>query len=234
MQDIKSLKQEAIKYFAEHEVGADEQTRMSLLLLAIKNVNALVLSKVEVLPIDWMPYSLMHGQLYKEMELIGLLQRLTKWSTNPLLYVEGAKLGFKLWNNAGISKYLITTTTTDNKFFEYLALSHCFMTEVRFFPLLPMNIPLTEKYIALLRTIETANEKQMQVQIRFLKGVPQASPAELIGGAQGKQLDAHIQAAREKDLPLSMEEREAIVEEKRAIVIDLLYECLSNIIGKKK
>jgi hypothetical protein len=194
MDDIKSLKQEAIKYFAEHEIGADEQTRMSLLLLAIKNANALVLSKVEVMPVEWIPYSLMHSQVYKEMELIGLIQRLTKWSPNPMLYVEGSQLTFKLWKNAGIGKYLLSTGNVDKNFFEYLALSHCFMTEVRFFPLFPMNIPMTEKYIALLRMIETENEKQMQLQIRFLKGAPEK---ELGSEVPGLKLDAQLKALKE-------------------------------------
>jgi len=198
--DIKAI---AIDYFATHALGADAQTRISLFLTTLKQANAMILMKNEFQPMDWRPFALLHRQYHKEIEMTTLLHKFTQWSANPFLYAEAAQASVAFWSRLNINQYLINFLTQDKNFFEYLAVSHAFMSEVRFVPLFPADQSLDDRFYAALYAIENENGRQIQTQIRFLK---------------------------EMDLPLTREEKEQIVNTKRQIVGDLFCDLLAAVI----
>jgi hypothetical protein len=200
--NAKDIKAIATDHFASHALGADEQTRISLFLTTLKQANAMILAKNEFQPMDWRPFVLLHRQYYKEIEMATLLHKFTRWSSNPFLYAEAGQTSVAFWSRLNINQYLMNFFSQDKTFFEYLAVSHAFMSEVRFVPLFPPEHSLDDRFYAALYAIENENGRQIQTQIRFLK---------------------------EMQLPLSREEKERIVNTKREIVGDLFCDLLAAV-----
>lgn len=179
---------------------AEDQTRIALYLQAIKGLNASVLAKLEWQPVDWLPYRFLHGQYYREMELSTLLGRATQWSSQPMIYMEAATLSMDLWSRTEAAQYLPGFFEVDKRFYSYLALSHAFMSVIRFLPLLPPSMDLdSDPFLSALKAIEDENGRQIQTQIRMLKDL---------------------------DAGLSRQERERIVEEQRERVEGSFAELL--------
>lgn len=198
------IRKEARKYFAENVLGPDEQTRVCLFLQSLKTTNAAILAKIEFQPFEWLPYRSLHSQYYKEIELSTLLGKATQWSTNPFLYMDATKNNLAFWQKAEISKYLSGFFEVNQVLYEYLALSHAFMSEVRFMPLLPSTISLDDPFLFALNEIEEENGRQIQIQIRLLKDL---------------------------EIDLNNKEKQAIVDQQRDIVSNIFDDVLCAVCG---
>lgn len=180
---------------------AEDQTRIALYLQAVKGLNAAVLAKLEWQPVEWLPYRFLHGQYYREMELSTLLGRATRWSSQPLIYMEAGTLSMNLWARTEAARYLPGFFEVDERFYSYLALSHAFMSVIRFLPMLPPAMDLdADPFLSALKAIEDENGRQIQSQIRMLKDL---------------------------DAGLSRQEREGIVEAQRVRVEGSFAELLA-------
>lgn len=202
--DSRTLRKQAKQYFASHPVGPEEQTRICLFLQGVKGINASILAKVEFQPFEWLPYKFLHNQCFKEVELSTLLGKSTTWSTNPFTYLDATNLNLALWQQTEAGLYMQGFLQLDRSFYEYLALSHAFMAEIRFLPLLPVELPLTTPFLAALREIEEENGRQMQTQMRLLK---------------------------ELDVGLEQAEKEQIIERQHGLVRNLFDRLLSEVTG---
>jgi hypothetical protein len=170
MQDTsQSIRKHAKAYFSEHGLQADEQTRITLFLQGIKSINATILARVEFQPFEWLPYKFLHNQYFKEVELSTLLGKGTSWSTNPFVYLDATNLNLALWQQTGAAKYMHGFIQADRTFYEYLALSHAFMADIRFLPLLPASMSLDTPFLSAVKEVEEENGRQIQTQIRLLK-----------------------------------------------------------------
>ncbi|KAB7622675.1 hypothetical protein [Alkalilimnicola sp. S0819] len=194
----REIRKQAKAWFSNNEVGPDEQTRICLFLQAVKGINAAILAKVELQPLDWMPYKYLHNQYFKEIELSTLLGKATSWSTNPFVYMDATNLSLSVWQETDASRYLTGFFELNADFYRYLALSHAFMSDMRLLPLLPAALPLETPFLSALRDIEEENGRQIQTQIRLLKGV---------------------------DVGLEHAEKERIINEQR-IIVDALFDRL--------
>lgn len=198
------MREAARQHIAEHGLGADEQTRICLFLMAIKNANVMILAKVELQPMEWMPYSLLHHQFFTELELFTPLFRATRWTTDPLVYTRATRFNLVLWQKAGISKYLYSHFSLDQRFFEYLALSYAFMSEVRFMPLLPPDRSRSDPFVSSLERIESESERMVQ---------------------------SHGGMLREIEVEMSEIDRERAVVQRQAVVRELFDEFLAIFSG---
>jgi len=203
----KAIKRHAREYFATNGIGADEQTRITLFLQGVKSVNAAILARVEFQPFEWLPYKFLHNQYFKEVELSTLIGKATSWSTNPFVYLDATNLNLTLWQKVGGAKFMSGTLQADATFYEYLALSHAFMSDIRFLPLLPPTMPLDTPFLIALHDIEEENGRQIQTQIRLLK---------------------------EMRVDLDYQEKERIIEEQRVIVNELFDRLLAEVTGFDK
>jgi hypothetical protein len=150
----------------------DTQTRISCFLIGIKQANAAVLSRVEFQPMAWEPFALLHGQLCREIELIGLLQRVTEWSINPAVYMQAAWSNLQHLGDLQFVRFLVAPFAMDASLYRYLALSHALFAHLRFIPVLPLDLPLDHRFLGFLRTLETIHGQQLQVQISLLRKLP--------------------------------------------------------------
>jgi hypothetical protein len=150
----------------------DTQTRISYFLIGIKQANAAILSRVEFQPMAWEPFALLHGQLCREIELIGLLQRVTEWSMNPAVYMQAAWSNLRHVGDLQFMRFLVAPFAMDVGLYRYLALSHALFAQLRFIPVRPLDIPLDHRFLAFLRTLETIHGQQLQVQISLLRKLP--------------------------------------------------------------
>ena len=193
-------RKKTIAYFSRHGLESAEQTRISLFVLAIKQANSMILSKVEYNKLDWTAYSFLHNQYYREIELATLLYRATAWSSDMSIYMEMAQFDTKFWQKTQIGKYVWGSITRDINFFEYLALSHAFMSEIRFIPLFPADWKLETPFLQTLYNMEVESGRLIQTQIRLLK---------------------------EMELNLGLDEKEMLVGKKRANVESLFKDFLA-------
>ncbi len=174
--DFLKIKEDASSYLTQHGLGPEEQTRISLFLQGIKNNNALIVSRIEFQSVNWVAYNFLHKQWFKELELSTLLFRTTKWSTNPFLYMDVARLQMDFWQKARLNDYLTGFFSLDRRFYEYLALSHAFLSEIRFISLLPPDTKLEDPFLMALYDIEIEHGRQIQTQIRLLKDMETSLP----------------------------------------------------------
>lgn len=182
----------------------DDRSRIALFIQSIKTANAFLLARVELQPLHWWAYKVLHDQYFKEVELASLLARTIQWTWNPGVYRDAARLTWALWQDAGIARHAAARIGANRSFIEYLALSHAFMAEIRFMPLCPVEWDFTEPFLFALHEIEDENSRQIQAQIRLLKDMD--APA----------------------VPLP--ERERIVEQQRAIVDGLFGQFLQTLL----
>lgn len=188
--------------YAEQGVGPDDQSRITLFVQSLKAINAGVLARLELQPLDWAPWKFLHTQYYRELEVSTLLGRATSWSTNPLVYVEAGNLNLGLWNRTRAWDYMQAPLAPDARFYRYLAMSHALLSVVRLIPMLPPSLPLDTPFLQALQEVEEENGRQIQLQIRLLK---------------------------ELELGLSRAEREALVEEERDRVEACYLELLQSL-----
>lgn len=189
--------------FGEIILHPDTQTRIAGFLIGIKRYNSMVLSKFEWQPVEWIPYALLHGQLYREMELIGLMQHICSWSMNPNVHFKSFTTQLRVYSDLRFSEYLFSPVAADLSFYRYLALSQGLYAHLRFLRLLPLEVPLEHKFLVLLRSLEVIHGQQMQGQMQMLRHFP---------------------------VDLSEEEREAIVGEESERVLKVFREFVFEIL----
>jgi len=184
----------------------DTQTRIASFLISIKQQNVAILSRFELQQMEWIPYTLLHGQLFREMELIGLLQRMCEWSTNPAVYLKISETMLRVSSELRFNDYLFAPVAADVNFYRYLALSQALFAYLRFTRVLPLEVPLEHKFLALLRSLETIHGQQMQGQIMMLRNFP---------------------------IDLTEEERENIVGEESARVLKVFEGFITELVEQK-
>lgn len=169
----------------------DTQTRIACFLIGVKQANAAVLSRVEFQPMAWEPYALLHGQLCREIELIGLLQRVTEWSWSPSVYARAAFSSVQHFNGLQFNRFLAVPFKMDEGLYRYLGLSHALYAHLRFIPLLPLEVPLEHRFLAFLHTLEAIHGREMQAQIALLRKLPvplSEREKEDIAGQEGRRV----------------------------------------------
>lgn len=197
------IRQRAMEYFKQQqEFNPDTQTRICLFLQGVKSINATILARVEFQPMEWVPYKFMHGQCFKEVELTTLLGKSTAWSSNPMVFFAATQLNLALWQETGAARFMGGMLKVDRNFYEYLALSHAFLSVVRILPLVSVQTRLDTPFFSALKEIEEENGRQIQTQIRLLKDMA---------------------------IDLSQQEKEYIIESQRQIVEKLFLRLLAEI-----
>lgn len=197
----------ATQYFADHNLTPEEQTLIALFLQTTKTANAAALSKIIMAPLDWVPFRFMHEQYFKELELISLLAKATSWSMNPQVYAKAMQINLKFMQKTGIADFMsggkkVEALTPEQAFYEYLAVSHAFMSQIRLMPLFPTNKALDTPFLNAINEIEVHNGRMIQTQIRLLKDIK---------------------------TPLSMEQREHIIERNVQIVREIFTDVIRSI-----
>ena len=173
------IRQRAMEYFKQQqEFSPDAQTRVCLFLQGVKSINATILARVEFQPMEWVPYKFLHSQCFKEVELTTLLGKSTAWSGNPMVFLAATQLNLALWQETGAARFMGGMLKVDRNFYEYLALSHAFLSVIRILPMLSVQTNLNTPFFSALKEIEEENGRQIQTQIRLLKDMAIDLPAE--------------------------------------------------------
>jgi hypothetical protein len=204
LERTKRIRKHAKEFFAREGLSADTQTRITLFLQGVKSINAAILARIEFQPFEWLPYKFLHNQYFKEIEMSTLLGKGTSWSANPFVYLDATNLNLTLWQGSGAARFMGGFLQIDQNFYEYLALSHAFMSDMRFLPLLPVSLSLDTPFLSALKEIEEENGRQIQTQIRLLKELP---------------------------IELSHQDKEQIIDEQRIVIEALFDRLLSEISG---
>lgn len=198
--DIRKRAMENFKQ--QQEFSPEAQTRICLFLQGVKSINATILSRVEFQPMEWVPYKFLHNQCFKEVELTTLLGKSTAWSSNPMIFLAATQLNLSLWQETGAARFMGGFIKVDRNFYEYLALSHAFLSVIRILPLLSVQTNLNTPFFSALKEVEEENGRQIQTQIRLLKDMA---------------------------IELSQDEKEQIIETQRQVVERLFLRLLAEI-----
>ena len=169
---------------------ADVQTRIALFLGAAKSINGAILGAMELQPQVTAAYPFVHGQYFREVEFAALLARVTRWSANPLLYAEGARLVYPLQAQWWQLQVPFGPALDARSAYAALALGHALLARVRLAPVIPEGMDETDPFVIALRRIEQEGGRMIQAQIVLLK--QGASP---LGRAQREEIIAERQQA---------------------------------------
>lgn len=167
------------------------QTRISLFLGAAKSINAAILGAVELQPTVTIAYPFIHGQYFREVEFAALLARVTRWSSDWRLYLQATGLTSPLWHRWFRIQLPPGPAVDARAAYAALALGHALLARVRTAALIPDKADETNPFVAALRRIEQESGRMIQAQIRLLK---------------------------DGDSPLSIEERERMIEAEQEAV----------------
>lgn len=179
---------------------ATAQTKISLMIMTAKNVNALFLGAVEFMPFVGPEQQLLHAQYFQEMESILLLTKVTRWATNPKIYMEALPIMAPIWNEWRSRFGLSGISALDPKgFYQGLALGHALLSKIRIAPVIPHSIEAADPYAIALRRIEQDNGRMIQSQITLLRSTAPAMPED---------------------------ERDSLIEEKQELVNDVFNQFL--------
>jgi len=170
---------------------SDTQTKIALFLGAAKNVNAAILAAVELQPLVTVAYPFIHGQYFRELEFASLLARVTRWSANAALYGEGASIVAPLWAEWWRTQVPVGALPGAEAPYAALALGHALLARVRLAPVIADGVDDLEPFVVAIRRIERENGRMIQAQIRLLKEAPS---------------------------PLTLEQREGLIEAEQAAV----------------
>jgi hypothetical protein len=132
------------------------------------------------------------------------LQRITQWSSNPADYYKVFLSNFRHLSDLRFTRFMCMPFAMDVSLYRYLALSHALYAQLRFIPLVPLDMPLTHRYVMFLQTLETLHGREIQTQIAMLKNIP---------------------------VDLSPKERETVVGEESKRVQDVFNRFISELAG---
>jgi hypothetical protein len=154
---------------ADNGFTTDNQTRLSLLLMAAKQGNAAFHAGSAWLPMAHPAQQFLLSQSFRETEALTLLQRVTQWSSDPAIYVEAARLLAPL--NTAWSSLLFSGAAvgTGPSYFRGIALGHATLARIRLTPIVPNNLDMLDPYLVAVTRIEQENSRLLQTQIRLLK-----------------------------------------------------------------
>lgn len=158
----------------------DMQTKISLLLTAAKNANALFLGAVEFRPFLGLEQQFLHTQYFQEMESLLLLTKVTRWSSDPRIYTDALKYTGPIWAEwRGISGPFGIGHLNPLGFYQGLALGHAMLSQFRLTPIIPVDADQADPYVLALRSIEQDNARMIQTQIALLRSAsPEMTPDE--------------------------------------------------------
>ena len=161
------------------------ETRIALFLSASKAVNMPFLSMAEAAPATTPAWQALNSQLFREGEAMTLLARTTRWSYDPLVYLQSNLLLSPLYAEAARTGFRGFPMRDGEAGLEAMALGHALLATVRLSPIIPPDRVAEAFPLALLR-IEQENGRLIQTQIRLLKdgytSVPVSEREEIISG----------------------------------------------------
>lgn len=163
----------AAKRLEEKGFGDSDRMRLGGALAAAKAMHATLLSPVLAAPFKQVLSEQLHGQYWREMELFGLLQRVTPWRGDITVAYD---LG--LWNTN--LSMLVPTFSLKPAFerdraraiYGTLAIGHALLAELRPVPLIPPSADADDPFFSALRRVEVENARMMQAQLRMLHDAP--------------------------------------------------------------
>lgn len=151
------------------------QSKISLMIMTAKNVNALFLSAVEFMPFVGPEQQLLHAQYFQEVESILLLGKVTRWAPFPRLYMEAMPIMAPIWNEWRSRYGMPGISAIDPKgFYQGLALGHALLSKIRIVPVIPPEMEANDPYAMALRRIEQDNGRMIQSQITLLRSTAPA------------------------------------------------------------
>lgn len=163
---------------------AELETRIALLVCASKAVNLPFLSLAASLsaPPAWqgslpasgapaaaIAWQALNTQLFRESEALTLLFRVTRWAPNLLIYTQCAHLVAPLYAECARVGFTSWPQEGDAIGIEALALGHALLATVRLTPILPETKTGQSPFAVALVRIEQENGRLLQTQIRLLK-----------------------------------------------------------------
>jgi len=182
---LATAQERAARHLKDHGLGEIEQTKITLFLQSTQLAKSVILPKVAYQNMDWLPYKFFHQQFYRNSELSTLLARATKWTLDPFVYMKYWEIASYFSARTDLLKHFSLNFAMNDaavQLYEFLAFSHALLSEIRTSPLV-LDLPEND-YTRLLFELEEENGRQIQLQIRLLKGI---------------------------DLPLSLDEKEEII-----------------------
>lgn len=164
---------------ARSGVSPEIETKLALLVGTAKSANAMLLAPIVWQPMATLAHQFLHAQYCQELQAVGLLARVTRWTPQPMTYARNASIVAPVWKATGSPELINAFGGDIRAFYGILALGHALLSTIRLTPILPADVDETQPFVVALRGVERDNARQQQTQLRLLKIVaPELAPAE--------------------------------------------------------
>jgi hypothetical protein len=157
---------------AEGRVAPAKQTRLASFLITAHQANAQLLQGVELIPFETAWHGVFHSQLWREIELVQLLLRVTRWVPDLALAAEAATWQSFWWRQQIEIGATAMRDGAERSAVAATALGHALHSIVRLTPLLPQGAAQDDPFNAALVGADLEAGRMIQAQIRFLKELP--------------------------------------------------------------
>ena len=108
--------------------------------------------------------------MFRESEALTLLMRVTRWTPDPMVYMQSARLVAPLYAECVRARLRgLAATGRRRSGLEALAFGHALLATVRLAPILPREVRGATPFAVALLRIEQENGRLLQTQIRLLK-----------------------------------------------------------------
>jgi hypothetical protein len=153
------------------------QSKISLFLIAVKNVNAMFLGGFELQPFVGVAHQFLHMQYFHEVEAVVLLTKVTRWTTDPNVYAEAFRITTPIVQSSQPPGGMPPANPADPYHFcRGLALGHAILSQVRLSPIIPADFDETNQFVVALRRLEQDGARMIQTQINLLRAVSSSMP----------------------------------------------------------
>lgn len=154
------------------------QTKITLFLCAVKNASLMFHAGVQWTPQLNLVQQFILSQYSRELEAVTLLSKTTRWSANPMLSVEAARIVAPL--GLAWAKVMAPPGPMLNPRSAYrgISLGHAQLARIRLLAVLPEDAEALDPFVVALQRIEQENGRMLQTQIRLLKAIATDLPIE--------------------------------------------------------
>lgn len=150
---------------SDGRVPARQQTRLSAFLISAHGALARQFAVLVPLHFRFGSETELHGQLYRETEIVSLLIHATSWILDPELPILALQWEVDWLPQPGAG----FEDRSQALFVDAAALGHALHAAIRPAALLPVEASADDPFIAALRRIEFESSRMMQAQILSLK-----------------------------------------------------------------
>ena len=149
-------------------VAPRKQTLVAGFVIMARQTDAQLLQGLQLVPFTSAWHEVFHQPCWRELELVQLLMRVTRWQQDPAWTVQVLEWQ-RFWSGQVLAVTMqMLTEGLERAGLATIALGHALHTVVRLAPLLPPGAAADDPFVTALRHVDDEAGRLAEAQVRFL------------------------------------------------------------------